>query len=351
MGTNASIVWWLRIVAAFVIATLVVGGATRLTDSGLSITEWQPLLGVLPPLTEASWRDAFAAYQQIPEYELVNRGMSLAEFQSIYWWEWAHRLVARSIGLVFVLPLAWFWVRGKLPRWFKPWALVLLALGGMQGAVGWWMVSSGLAERVDVSQYRLAVHLGLACVILALTVWLSVRLSGRAGRIEAPASVRIGALLMPFAVLAQIALGALVAGMNAGLASDQWPLMAGQIVPDGIGALEPWYRNPFENPLTAQFDHRLAGYLLFAFAIWHAIASVRAGAGQQLAVALAALVTVQATVGILVVVLHVPLELAALHQLLAAAVLWIATAHATHLAPSPLSARVKSSARSKAVPA
>ncbi|WP_420392144.1 COX15/CtaA family protein [Acuticoccus sp.] len=335
MDTDASIAWWLRIVAAFVVATLVVGGATRLTDSGLSITEWRPILGVVPPLTEAAWQEAFALYRQIPEYQLVNRGMSLADFQVIYWWEWAHRAVARTIGLAFALPLAWFWLRGRLPDWFKPWALVLLALGALQGAVGWWMVTSGLTERVDVSQYRLVVHLTLACVILALTVWLSVRLAGRAGGVEAPTPVRLGAVILPFAILIQIALGGLVAGMDAGLASDQWPLMAGAVVPDGLLLLDPWWANAFENPLTAQFNHRLAGYLLLALVLWHAAAAVRASAGAATAVGLAALVVAQAAIGVGVVVWRVPLELAGLHQVMAAVILWVATAHAARLGYVP----------------
>lgn len=331
MTDQRAIVWWLRIVAAVVVATLVVGGATRLTDSGLSITEWQPLLGILPPVTDAGWGEAFAAYQRIPEYSLVNQGMSLADFREIYWWEWAHRLIARTIGLVFALPLAWFWVRGRLPGWFKPWAVTLLALGGLQGAVGWWMVSSGLTERVDVSQYRLAAHLSLACIILALTVWLSVGVAGRAGSLVAPDRVRLGAMLLPILVLAQVFLGALVAGMDAGHASDTWPLMAGRVVPDGLLELSPAWRNVFENPLTAQFVHRVSAYALWAFALWHAAGAVRASAGARGAVLLAALVTAQAAIGIAVVVLGVPLHLALVHQLLAAVVLWVAVDHATRL--------------------
>ena len=331
MSSNPAIVWWLRIVAAFVVATLVVGGATRLTDSGLSITEWQPLLGIVPPFSAAGWQAAFEGYRQIPEYALVNHGMTLAEFQTIYWWEWAHRLIARTIGLVILLPLVWFWVRRRLPGWFKPWAVGLLVLVGVQGAVGWWMVSSGLSERVDVSQYRLATHLSIACIILALTVWLSVRLAGRAGSVVAPRHVRLGALAIPFAVLFQIALGALVAGMDAGLASDTWPLMAGQLVPDGIGTLSPGWVNLFENPLTLQFDHRLGAYALWVLVVWHAIASLRSGAGTSLAVALAGLVTLQAAIGIGVVVLRVPIDLALTHQFTAAIVLWVAVVHAAHL--------------------
>ncbi|MBJ3774903.1 COX15/CtaA family protein [Acuticoccus mangrovi] len=333
MARNTLIVWWLRIVAAFVVATLVVGGATRLTDSGLSITEWQPIMGVIPPLTHAAWERALELYRQIPEYQLVNRGMSMAEFQSIFWWEWAHRLIARSIGLVFAVPMVIFWIAGRLPGWFKPWAVVLLLLGGLQGAVGWWMVTSGLAERVDVSQYRLAVHMTLACVILSLAVWLSVRLSGRAGTVETTPAVRRGARLLPFLILFQIALGALVAGLDAGLASDTWPLMLGKLVPDGLLTHAPGWINLFENPLTVQFDHRIVAYLITLFVVWHAFAA-RGGAVAGRALALVALVLVQVAIGIGVVMHHVPLPLAASHQLAAAVILWASVVHATRVAPA-----------------
>ncbi len=332
MQSHASIVWWLRIVAAFVIATLVVGGGTRLTDSGLSITQWQPIVGVIPPLTEAAWQEAFALYRQIPEYQLVNKGMTLGEFQTIFFWEWAHRLVARSIGIVFAVPLALFWARGMLPGWFKPWGLALLALGGLQGAVGWWMVSSGLTERVDVSQYRLAVHMTLACVILALAVWLSVRLAGKARQVLAPSGLATLARLMPFLILGQIALGALVAGLDAGLASDEWPTMAGALIPGGLGLMDPWWINLFENPLTVQFDHRIMGYLVLAAAVVLAVVSRRSGVAAGRAATLAGLVVVQVVIGIGTVVWHVPLPLALTHQFVAAVLLWLAVDNATRLA-------------------
>jgi len=333
MSSHPAIIWWLRIVAAMVVATLLVGGATRITDSGLSIVEWAPILGVVPPLTHEAWLAALEAYRQIPEYQLVNRGMSMEEFQVIYWWEWGHRMIARTIGLVFVLPLVVFWVRGMLPGWFKPWALVLLALGGLQGFVGWWMVSSGLVDRVDVSQYRLAVHLLLACFILALTVWLTVRLAGRAGAVAAPSAVGWGAALLAVVLFAQIGLGALVAGIDAGLASDTWPLMAGALVPDGLAALSPAWLNAFENPLTVQFNHRIMGYLVLLIALLHAAMALRAGAGRTGALVLLALVAGQAVSGILVVVWQVPPVLAGLHQVTAAITLWVAVAHATLVLP------------------
>ncbi|WP_075219435.1 COX15/CtaA family protein [Acuticoccus yangtzensis] len=328
---HRAVVWWLRVVAAFVIATLVVGGGTRLTDSGLSITEWEPIVGVIPPLSEAAWQDALALYRQIPEYQLVNRGMSLDEFKAIFYWEWAHRLVARSIGLVFALPLAFFWLRGMLPGWLKPWALGLLALGGLQGAVGWWMVTSGLTERVDVSHYRLAVHLTLACIILSLAVWLSARAAGRRATAAAPGAVTALGKVLPFLVLGQIFLGALVAGMDAGLASDEWPTMAGALIPEGLGNLSPWWMNMLENPLTVQFDHRILGYVVFLAVVAFALAAWRAGAVRGASVALAALVTLQVAIGVAVVVMRVPLHLALTHQFVAAVILWVTVDTSTRL--------------------
>ena len=319
---------WLNIVALFVLATLFVGGATRITDSGLSITEWAPIMGVIPPLSEAAWTQAFAAYKTIPQYELVNRGMTIDAFRVIYWWEWAHRLIARAIGVVFLIPFVIFWWRGMLATWFKPWGLLLLALGALQGGVGWWMVTSGLTERVDVSQYRLAIHLTLACVILALAVWLSVRLEGRAGG----GSIALGRTAfwtgraLPFAILLQIAAGALVAGIDAGLASDSWPLMAGALIPDGLFTLAPGWLNAFENPLTVQFNHRVLGYAVLALGLAHWLAGVRARASIILGLLLA-----QAASGVALVAWQVPPVLASAHQVLAATTLWLAVANAARL--------------------
>jgi cytochrome c oxidase assembly protein subunit 15 len=334
---NRAVVWWLRVVAAFVVATLVVGGATRITDSGLSIVEWEPLLGVLPPLSHDAWIAAFEAYRQIPEYQIVNRGMSLEAFQFIYWWEWTHRLIARTIGLVFVVPLGVFWIRGMLPGWFKPWALLLLALGGLQGAIGWWMVSSGLAgsDRVDVSPYRLAIHLTLACIILALTVALSVRVAGRARVDRAPRGLVVAAAVLPFAILIQIALGGLVAGIDAGYASNTWPLMLGALVPDGLLALSPAWLNVFENPITVQFNHRMFAYAVVALVLWQLFAAARARVGRVGALALAAVVLLQTILGIALVVLEVPPVTAGVHQSMAAVFLWIAVWQATRLAAAP----------------
>ena len=264
------------VVAALVFAMVVVGGATRLTESGLSITEWQPVAGVLPPLTAEQWQRALEKYEAIPQYRELNPGMSLAAFKQIYWWEWTHRLLGRVIGAAFLLPLLWFLWRG----WIEPplrarlWAI--FGLGAFQGAVGWWMVASGLADRVEVSQYRLAFHLTLACAIYAALVWTAQRLTPRIA-VDVPMRLRAGAMLVLALVLLQVYLGALVAGLRAGLIYNTWPLIDGALVPPASQLFfnEPWWRNLFENPMTVQFDHRMVAYALLAMALLHAVDAAR----------------------------------------------------------------------------
>ena len=265
---------WLWLVVALIVAMITVGGATRLTDSGLSITEWQPLLGVIPPLSEADWQAAFLKYKQIPEYRDVNAGMSLEAFKFIYWWEWSHRFLGRFIGIAFALPLLAFWIAGRLPPRLAPKLLGVLALGALQGFVGWYMVRSGLVDRVDVSHYRLALHLGLAFLILALLVWLALEVQD--GPVAAASKAqRRAALLLVALVLLQVVLGALVAGFKAGFSYNTWPLMDGRLVPTGLGTLSPWWLNVFENVTTVQFNHRVTAYALALAALWHAAALAR----------------------------------------------------------------------------
>ena len=237
---------WLIVVALMIVAMVVVGGATRLTHSGLSITEWQPIHGVIPPLNQAEWQEEFAKYQQIPEYQQLNKGMTLAEFQGIFWWEWSHRLLGRLIGVVVLLPLIFFWATGRIEPRLKPRLVALFLLGGLQGAIGWWMVKSGLSVRTDVSQYRLATHLTFAALILAYTVWLArglapSPLSGTRRRLRGVAGLLVGLTFL------QIFLGGLVAGLDAGLTYNTWPLMDGTLVPSGLFLQSPWWRNLFEN--------------------------------------------------------------------------------------------------------
>ena len=261
---------WLYLVALMVVAMVLVGGATRLTDSGLSITEWKPIHGVIPPLNQTQWQEEFGKYQQIPEYSLQNFDMDLPAFKLIFWWEWAHRLLGRAIGLVFFVPLIFFWATGRIERTLVPKLITILALGGLQGVIGWWMVVSGLTVRTDVSQYRLAVHLTLALVILGAILWVAGGLRG-GSRGAAARVVRIGAGLVLAVAAVQIFWGGLVAGLDAGLTFNTWPLMDGRLVPDAAFRLSPWWLNLFENVAAVQLQHRLVAYVLCLVAIVHAI--------------------------------------------------------------------------------
>lgn len=321
---------WLGVVLLTLFCLVLVGGATRLTDSGLSITEWKPIHGVVPPLSAAEWDEEFALYQKIPEYEQVNKGMTVEEFKTIFWWEWGHRLLARSIGLVFALPLLYFWVSGRIERRVKLPLLGLLALGGFQGFIGWWMVSSGLAERVDVSQYRLATHLVIACLIFSGCVWIMRALAPHSDDPVPSAGARKLAAALAVLSLFQIYLGALVAGLDAGLAYNTWPLMDGALVPSDLFVQSPAWLNLFENAKTVQFVHRLGAYVLFAAALWHMIQCLRQGPGTTHArrsVVLFALITLQAALGITTLVMQVPLHAALAHQGGALVVLGFAVAH------------------------
>jgi cytochrome c oxidase assembly protein subunit 15 len=327
---------WLLAVAALMFATLVVGGATRLTESGLSIVEWKPVTGVLPPLDAAGWQVEFEKYQAIPQYRERNLGMSLDEFKTIYWWEWLHRVLARLVGAAFLLPFLWFLWQGSIERELRARLWTIFGLGAVLGAVGWWMVSSGLSDRVNVSQYRLAFHLTLACAIYAVILWTAQGLAP-APRIIAVRRVRAGALAIVALTIAQIYLGALVAGLRAGLIYNTWPLIDGSIVPDPARLFfdTPLWRNFFENTLTVQFDHRLAAYLLWLVAMLHAIdviRTVRGGSALTGALALASLVTLQAALGIVTLLYQAPLGLALLHQATAIVVLTVAVVHAQRFA-------------------
>src|SRR5436309_4617995 len=261
---------WLYAVAALIFAMVLVGGATRLTESGLSIVEWKPVTGTFPPLSEAAWQAEFDKYKTIPQFQHLNSGMTLAEFKTIFWWEWTHRLMGRLIGAAFLLPVLWFLAKGWVGEGLC-WRLwTIFGLGALQGAVGWWMVASGLADRVEVSQYRLATHLILACVIFVAIVWTAAR-TGRAAT-EVPPRIRASAIALLALVLMQIYLGALVAGLRAGLIYNTWPLIDGSFIPDAARLAHdtPLWRNFFENTLTVQFMHRMTAYALWVLAALHA---------------------------------------------------------------------------------
>lgn len=321
---------WLWAVAALVAGMVMLGGATRLTGSGLSITEWNVVTGVFPPLSEAAWLAEFEKYKAIPQYQQINKGMSLSEFQFIYFWEWAHRLLGRIVGFAFAVPLAFFWWKGKVDRALGWKLLVLLFLGGLQGFIGWWMVASGLSVRTDVSQYRLAVHLTLACIIFVALVWVATTLlpkqatAGRRGKIFA--------IVLIVLSLVQVFLGAIVAKTNAGLTFNTWPLIDGVFHPkrEQLFLLTPWWRNFFENVMAVQFNHRMTAYLLWFAVLGYALWQMRRAASHE-AWILFALITAQAVLGIFTLLYAVPLALGLAHQAGAVVVLAYASYHAAKL--------------------
>ena len=315
---------WLYVIALMVLAMVVVGGLTRLTESGLSITEWKPITGIIPPLTEADWQAEFEAYKQIPQYQLLNQGMTLEGFKFIFFWEWFHRALGRIIGLVFAVPFLVFLVQRRFTWNLAAPLAGLFVLGGLQGALGWWMVTSGLTQLTSVSQYRLAAHLTAALLLFMALIWVARHLAP--GRTIARAEDRPAALILLALVILQIGAGAFVAGLDAGMGYNTWPLMDGALVPDGLGAMEPWWKNLFENALTVQFIHRTIAYVIVVYA--GALYLWRRGDGGWLP-RIALLVVLQVALGISTLVLHVPLSLALGHQALAfmlagAVVAWLA---------------------------
>jgi heme a synthase len=320
--------WWLIAVAVLIAVMVLVGGATRLTESGLSIVEWKPVAGVLPPLNAIQWNEAFEGYKAIPQYRQLNAGMSLDEFKTIFWWEWSHRLLGRVIGAAYLLPFLWFLWRGALSAGLRRRLWVIFGLGALQGAVGWWMVASGLSQRVEVSQYRLATHLMLALLIFASIVWTLRRLGERPPP-AAAARLKISAMIFLALTFVQLYLGALVAGLRAGKIYNTWPDIDGGFIPSAARLFfdTPWWRNLFENTLTVQFEHRMVAYTLFVLAVWHAIDAVRQRAGKPAidgALWLLGAVTLQATLGILTLLNQVPMDLALAHQAVAIVVLTLA---------------------------
>jgi len=324
---------WLYGLAVLVVAMVAVGGATRLTGSGLSITEWRPVTGVVPPLDAADWAAEFDKYRDTPQFRILNQGIGLDGFKTLYWWEWGHRLLGRIVGLVFFLPFAWFWARGMLGRRLLTGLLGLGLLGGLQGAIGWIMVASGLQPGMTaVAPLKLALHLTTASLILAGLVWLAAGTRPRA-LAPAPEPVRVVACLLPALVLVQIWLGGLVAGSKAGLLYNTWPDMDGVLVPPARMLFDkvPFIENFIDNLALVQFNHRLFAYLVVLAAIAHAVQAAltaprSAAAGRAMGVA--ALATAQMGLGIVTLLLQVPLWAGLAHQIFAMAVLIMATVHA-----------------------
>lgn len=332
---NRAVRWWLIAVAGLIAIMVLVGGATRLTESGLSIVEWKPVSGALPPLTEAQWTQAFEGYKTIPQYRELNAGMSLSEFKTIFWWEWSHRLLGRVIGVVYLMPFLFFLWRGMLGRELKRRLWLIFGLGGLQGAVGWWMVASGLTQRVEVSQYRLATHLVLALLIFAAIVWTLRRLT-EPPQLVAKVRLKIASAALLALVFLQLYFGALVAGLRAGRVFNTWPEIDGALIPSAARLFfeEPWWRNLFDNTLTVQFEHRMTAYALLLLALLHAFDAVAARAGTAVvrgAWWLVAAITLQAVLGILTLLNQVPIDLALSHQAVAIVVLTLAVVQAERL--------------------
>jgi cytochrome c oxidase assembly protein subunit 15 len=328
--------WWLISIAVLIAVMVLVGGATRLTESGLSIVEWKPVTGALPPLDQETWTRAFEAYKTIPQYREMNSGMSLAEFKTIFWWEWSHRLLGRVIGMAFLLPFLWFLWRADMAAALKRRLWLIFGLGALQGAVGWWMVASGLSQRVEVSHYRLATHLVLALLIFAGIVWTLRRLTERPPS-AASSRLRITSVALVGLTFVQLYLGALVAGLRAGKIYNTWPDIDGGLIPSAarLWFETPWWRNLLDNALTVQFEHRMVAYTLLVLAGLHALDAIRSRAGTAAvsgALWLLAAITLQATLGILTLLNQVPMGLALAHQAVAIAVLTLAILQAERLA-------------------
>ncbi|MBT3369630.1 MAG: heme A synthase [Rhodospirillaceae bacterium] len=325
IGARPQVAIWLLVVAAMVVGMVMLGGATRLTHSGLSMVQWQPLMGILPPLSEEAWQETFEKYQQYPEYKKINQGMTLPEFKGIFYYEYSHRVLGRGIGLVFALPFLWFLLTGRVERRRRKSLLGLFLLGGLQGLIGWWMVKSGLVDRPDVSQYRLTVHLGVAFLILGGLIWVALDLLSKspAGNVVGDVAGRAAGALRGWAwaavllVLLQALSGGLVAGLDAGFVYNTFPMMNEYWLPPELGELSPWWLNMFENVITVQFDHRIGAYLCTLLLIWiwfkARLLDLDPAARLALRLSLAALV-LQLALGIATLVLLIPVSLAVLHQ-------------------------------------
>ncbi|WP_282095515.1 heme A synthase [Epibacterium ulvae] len=349
-GARGAIRVWLGILFAFVVAMIVVGGLTRLTDSGLSITEWRPVTGAIPPLSEAEWQSEFEKYQQIDQWQIENQWMGLSDFKEIYWWEWGHRQLGRVMGLIWALGFFGFLIARKIPTGWTGKLLLPGALGAIQGAIGWWMVASGVTSgegMTSVASYRLATHLGIAFLILGYISWFMFQLGRserdlmQARRAKEAKIYGMSTGLLHFAML-QILLGALVAGIDAGRSYTDWPLMGGQVFPPDAFSIEPLWRNFLENPGLVQFIHRVSGYLLaiFGVVVWLRGRRSAHGATRFAFNAVMAAMALQILLGIITVLQGAPWQSAILHQLLAV-VLWVLILRARFLSAYPITTSIK----------
>lgn len=333
---------WLYVMAALVLLMVVVGGATRLTESGLSITSWKPISGIVPPLSDADWQAEFDAYKQIPQYEVLNTWMELADFQYIFWWEWGHRFLGRVLGFAFAIPFIVFLVQRRFSWNLAAPLAGLFILGGFQGFLGWWMVSSGLSELTSVSQYRLAAHLGAASILFVALIWVARRLIPQVRPYPVPIAEppisreRWPAVILLLAVLLQIVAGAFVAGIDAGMGYNTWPLMDGALIPNGLAVMEPFWRNLFENALTVQFNHRMIAYGIVAYAGWLLWRQNRRGGFVSVHAwlpRLFMLILLQVALGVAALLTLVSLPVALGHQVLAFMLAGAITAYLADLSP------------------
>jgi heme a synthase len=329
LDARRAVRFWLIAVACLVFLMVLVGGATRLTESGLSITQWKPVTGILPPLSGAEWQAEFDRYKQIPQFAKLNPDMTVDGFKTIFWWEWAHRLLARVVGAAFILPGLWFWGKGQLKGALGRQVAVATGLLALEPIVGWWMVTSGLSERTEVGQQRLALHLMIAAATFGALVYAAVGLGERPQPASARRSFTISAWIFAALIFSQLGLGALVAGLRAGLIYNSWPLMGSNLVPGEAFRPSP-FPAIFGDPATAQFDHRMIAYAIVVFALVQAVAALRAAPSSPLAsraVVLAAVGLLQVALGIATLLTLVPLELALAHQALALALFGLAIVH------------------------
>jgi cytochrome c oxidase assembly protein subunit 15 len=325
IGAHAGVRVWLLGVAALVFAMVLVGGATRLTESGLSITQWKPVTGIIPPLNASDWRAEFDRYKEIPQFARLNPDMTIEGFKTIFWWEWSHRLLARIVGAAFILPGLWFWMRGQLKGALGQAVAVATGLLALEPIIGWWMVSSGLSERTEVAQERLALHLLIAAATFGALIYAAVGLSERA-RAAVPRGFLLSAAAFAIVVWLQLGLGALVAGLRAGLIYNTWPLMGSRFLPaEALGSL----RSIFDDPATAQFDHRMIAYALVAFALVQAAATLRSAppALARRAALITGVAALQVGLGVATVLFTVPIALALTHQATALVLFGLAVWH------------------------
>ena len=321
-ANDRQIAYWLFFCAAVIFGMILLGGVTRLTESGLSMVDWKPLMGIIPPLSEADWQHMFAKYKQFPEYQKINMGMSLEAFKSIFMYEYLHRVLGRLIGVIFIVPFLYFYFTNRIKQGLTPKLVIMLIGGGFQGLLGWYMVKSGLVDQPDVSQYRLTAHLGAAVLIFSFILWTAFDLVSE--RTQQPIGLRWFSYSLSGLIFLMILSGGLVAGTKAGYAYSTWPLMGDSFIPNGLYNLSPLWLSAFEDITTIQFNHRMFAYTIIVLVALFAVKAFRAniqGSARTGLFALIGLLILQVSLGISTLIYHVPIPVAAAHQIVAVAFL------------------------------